>query len=181
MDYALPDSQHLDIDVGAFSRLFADVTNSYKFLFLLALFEILEKKHFQETQVELNALQGHMLSLAWYPHVYFKLSFGKQDKVSRALQKAGTDLIGSEIKDKDRTKLAAELAQISKSNPDIFGDLLRFVPFRLIRPFFSSELRGLPDEKINRRVAELSETYFFERKPLYKISSRPKLHSLVIC
>ncbi|MEI8092994.1 MAG: IS21 family transposase [Spirochaetales bacterium] len=49
--------------------------------------------------------------------------------------------------------------------------LLRFVPFRLIRPFFVAEVAGLPDAKVNRRIVELASAEFQARKPLYQFTN----------
>lgn len=170
-EYRLPESASLDI--LAFSRLFSDVTNSYKFLFTLALIHNLERHFYKTTRIALLDLQADMLLTAWYPHAYFKLSFGKLDKVSSVLTEVGKELVGKRINEKDRSKLYAELKSISERSPDVFGDLLRFVPFRLIRPFFAEEVKGMKDHSVNGKVAELSETYFASRKPLYKLSAKP--------
>ncbi len=49
-------------------------------------------------------------------------------------------------------------------------DLLKYVPYRLIRPFFSNQLRGVKDGIVNRKIEEYSNDLFEIEKPFYKIS-----------
>ena len=76
------------VDVGLFSGLFSNTTNSYKYLFFLSLLDALEKKYRLELpatqQVGLRELAVGMFVHAWYPRVYFRLSFGAQDQVANS-------------------------------------------------------------------------------------------------
>lgn len=74
----LPGSRALDI--GALSSLFSRRTNSYKFLFFLALLENLDQE-----PIPLRLLGREMLVLAWYPHTFFRLSFGTRDQMGQVL------------------------------------------------------------------------------------------------
>ncbi|WP_461099666.1 HNH endonuclease domain-containing protein [Telluribacter humicola] len=46
----------------------------------------------------------------------------------------------------------ASLAQLHTE----FRKLLNYVPYRFLRPFFEQEVRGVPDQYINRRIIELA-------------------------
>jgi hypothetical protein len=158
----LPDSA--EVNAATLSRLFDNVTNSYKFLFFLALLESMERSQFRsEEWYATDAIVLDMLVLAWYPHVYFRLSFGKQDKVALALDQSAVARNDESIKPWDKDTIRKLLA----SNRSPRAILSRYVPFRLIRTFFP-ETRGLKDTAVNGRVADLAEQYFVDRKPLYR-------------
>ncbi|MBS1955207.1 MAG: hypothetical protein JST89_13555 [Cyanobacteria bacterium SZAS-4] len=77
------------VNAPTLARIFDDVTNSYKFLFFLALLDNAERNHFDaRVSIALKEIVLDMLVQAWYPHVYFKLSFGKLDRIARELDKA---------------------------------------------------------------------------------------------
>lgn len=156
------------VSASTLARMFSDVTNSYKFLFLLAILDKLEQTAFAASSLNLDELVLEMLATAWYPHSYFRLSFGKQDKITTQLEDVTVQFgLREKIKAADRQALKELLGQrVSSKN-----DLKRYVPYRLIRPFFANETRGLNDTHVNPRVAELSAEYFVSRKPTYKISN----------
>ncbi len=164
----LPDSNTLDI--GALSRSFSNVTNSYKLLFFQGLLSCLKGTHFgYKLIIPINAIGIEMIALAWYPYIYFKLSFGLQDKTHRCLDKLRFHLSNPNIAGNAETQNQLHTA-IKEQWNIINGDsLLRFVPYRLLTPFFEDRLRGAPDPEKNKRISELSQQFFDERKPFYKI------------
>lgn len=159
----LPES--ISLDIGALSRILDDTTNSYKFLFFLALLELAaEEKFLPGTFIDLRALACRMLVLAWYPATLFKLSFGVQDKIADGL--ARLHLEDDPVRFSfDTTGRRNLIRAVSERLQD--DDLVRYVPFRLIRVFFAHELRGVKDSKIHQLVTELAREKFEERKPLY--------------
>lgn len=85
----LPNSDTLNISI--LSRLFKDKTNSYKYLFFLAILDILELLQFDCAHpISFREIAFEMLSNAWYPHIYFKLSFGKYSGIVRLLAHTAT-------------------------------------------------------------------------------------------
>ncbi|MBX9687273.1 MAG: hypothetical protein K2X27_11260 [Candidatus Obscuribacterales bacterium] len=175
--YELP-PESLDVSAETLARIFDDVTNSYKFLFFLALLENIERNHFDASiPIGLAEMILDMLTLAWYPHIYFRLSFGRLDKIALALDAAAPRqiLAAQPLKPWDRREIRKVIAANLKDN-----QLARFVPYRLIRPFFP-ETRGMAkDHEVNSRVAELAAAEFANRKPLYKFDARQErliLHS----
>ncbi|WP_460194379.1 HNH endonuclease domain-containing protein [Thermosynechococcus sp. FA-CM-4201] len=165
--YSLPSSESLDI--ATFSRLLDDTTNSYKFLFFISLLDILSSRLFEVTSpISLKDLAIEMLVNAWYPHSVFRLSFGLRDMVTEKLNSLNLtfDNLPLKIKNIESDKTVIREAIKSKN---IDERLTRYVPFRLIRPFFR-ELSGLKDQQVNREVKKLAERLFEERKPLYKFS-----------
>jgi HNH endonuclease len=155
------------VDVRVLSRLFDHVSTSYKFLFFLALLDACEKRLFvSPIEIPIDELLVDMLVLAWYPHVYFKLSFGWQDKVARELDSMPVSSFdGTKFApwDKDRVRARINLSPNARN-------LVQFVPYRLIRPFFPS-IKTTRDHLINGMVKEAAAEYFVQAKPLYKISA----------
>jgi len=171
--YSLPYAENLDI--YKLSQLFAKKATSYKLIFFYSILEILRRRFFDASEaISLQEINIEMLVHAWYPHSVFGLSFGYQDTITEKLDKLDIKLNKPLLKvtqnDKQMLreiiteKLAPENYQLSSEE-----DLRRYVPFRLIRPFFP-ELKGIADYKVNAKVAQMSRAEFNLRKPLYKFS-----------
>ena len=92
----------------------------------------MERNLFDYQPIHFRELVIEMLANAWYPHVFFKLSFGKQDQISLKLDRLNIQSGKEAITRKD--------VLISIINgydvDDVINSLMRYVPFRLIRPFF---------------------------------------------
>jgi hypothetical protein len=161
----LPTSENLDI--ATFSRLLDDTTNSYKFLFFLSILDILSSRFFKpSSSISLKDLAVEMLVNAWYPHSVFRLSFGLQDMVTEKLDSSGLHFDKSILNITEGNKNILREAIRSKN---IDERITRYVPFRLIRPFFK-ELKGLKDHQVNSQVKLAAEQFFETRKPLYRFS-----------
>lgn len=158
----LPLSNNLNI--STLSQLFDVTTNSYKYLFFNALLDILARNLFDySTKVYFRELVIEMLANAWYPHIFFKLSFGKQDQITNKLAQLNIESYTEKVTKKERL-----INLISQQNlDDISNSLMGYVPFRLIRPFFAQQLKGEKDYFINPKITELSITLFDRTKPIY--------------
>ena len=178
MSKYLPESSVLDISV--FSRMLKNTTNSYKYLFFLAILARLshiteQVKHLNNNnsvEIKLIDIATEMLLIAWFPHTYFKLSFGVQDQLVSILNKflfSQTDLEETSISKSSVNRLRINLYNWLSQNIGSLRLIVKYVPYRLLAPFFEKELRGLPDATKNDRIKKMSEDYFDERKPLYKI------------
>jgi hypothetical protein len=145
---------HLAID--KLNSCFDDKTNSYKFYWLTAILDELNCGHLRIAHTDL-ALR--MISQAWYPLDYYKLSFGKRDsfvKMSKIISSAMTV---------DQRPGAPSLFEQLSSHSDPFVtaalkkellELLRWVRYRFIRPFFSEQLKGLGDGYVNAVTRKLA-------------------------
>lgn len=63
--------------------------------------------------------------------------------------------------------------QVAEKLNGIKTDLVKYVPYRLLTPFFENELRGLLDGRKNKKIEELSNTckeYSPGYSPIYKIN-----------
>ncbi|UZD64562.1 HNH endonuclease domain-containing protein [Marinobacter sp. AN1] len=174
----LPDDPQLNI--SALSSIFSNTTNSYKLLFFLAIMEEIKTNLIQgenSQRLQLNNLSIRMLQFAWYPHRFFNLSFGIQDKIARSLDMLNFDIQGSAI---TNSKSFEELRTAIEEQFNRIGgkSLERYVPYRLLSPFFTKELKGLPDAKVNNKVIELSsQSFVTNAPPIYRFSDD---HSSII-
>jgi len=157
-----------EVDVSKLSRLFDKTTNSYKYLFFISLLDILKRQQFDALlPISLKKIIVEMLANAWYPHTYFKLSFGLQDKIADKLSSFDLNITEPILKFADVDKKLLRGAIKEQNIDDIVSFIGRYVPFRLIRPFFEQETARLPDGKVNQRIIDLANSEFRTRKPLY--------------
>lgn len=157
-----------NLNVSALSQIFQSTTNSYKPLFFLALLE--EIKTQKTSVLTLESITKKMLMIASYPCCYFNLGFGKQDQVLAHLTSIGiVDIDLSLLSHKTVTNIENIIDQ-NYSNSSAY-ELLKYVPFRLLSPFFTKELKGLSDGQKNAKTKELAQLNFHTTKPLYKIQT----------
>lgn len=146
------------LNISSLSRLFDNTTNSYKYLFFRALLNHLYCAKFDESIISLDTLIDEMLCDAWYPYIYYRLSFGSQDQIAIIIDRCDAHAIKHD-----------QLRNCFRNNRAITADLQRYVPYRLITVFFENELRGISDTQKNRKIFGLAETSFNTVKPLYKL------------
>lgn len=174
----LPQSE--EVSVSALSRLFQKKTNSYKYLFFISLLDILKRRQFDiYSPISFQEIIIEMLANAWYPHTYFKLSFGLQDKIANKLDLLNLESTDTQLifQDPDKKNLRRRISE--QSIDDIVSDLSRYVPFLLIRPFFEQELKSAKSGQKKRtnpgedeqRIINFSESQFDTDKPLYRFDA----------
>lgn len=156
------------VNVQTLSKIFDNTTNSYKYLFFLSLLDILRREKFKIlSTISLLEIIVEMLANAWYPHNYFKLSFGKLDKIADKLDSLNLVITEPILKFKDTDKKVLRTTINSQKLDDIVDEITRYVSYRLIRPFFAEETRGLKDYDVNPTLINLANTQFDIKKPLY--------------
>jgi hypothetical protein len=154
--FELPDQPSLPIHL--FNEIFKDTTNSYKFYWLWSILDELNES--QNLTLNCDKLALRMISLAWYPLYYYKLSFGKQDSFKKL-----SSLLNESIDIDHRSDLFTLLNHIEgrvedepitmvKSSITIL--LKRWVIYRFLRPFFSYELIGIKDQYVNSTIKALT-------------------------
>jgi HNH endonuclease len=158
---------HVDgLDIHALSRLFDNTTNSYKYIFLLSLLDVLSRRFFDVSKsVTFEELVIEMLANSWYPYSFFKLSFGLQDMIPSELESLNLEVDKAGLK-RDFTGKEYLRELIASKKPS--DHLVKFVPFRINTAFFRAELKNLPDYQVNRTVVRLANSNFETRKPLLK-------------
>lgn len=172
----LPNDNELPIEI--LTQSFNDTTNSYKFYWFLAILDELIDTN--SSFLNLDNLSIRMISEIWHPLDYFKLSFGKQDSFKNisnfVSQKIAIDnslnsediftQINNGLDDNDLSVLKLQVR-----------NLIKYVPYRFIRPFFANELRGEKDSNVNRKIIEFTIKEFDNRKPFYSFNENSiKLH-----
>ena len=166
----LPDTDRLPVRhlAGAFRR----TTNSYKFYWLTAILR--HVKESGDRLVALDDLLARMIAAVWYPVNYYRLSFGKLDRLGPLVAEAQS--VSSLAEDACRPSIRHAI----KQNESILAEvqsLDQYVPFRFLTPWFEDELRRMRDYKKNDRIEELAAASFDTGSPaLYRFPSDPPRH-----
>jgi len=131
--------------------VFADVTNSYKLVWFLAILSLLE--HGAGNDLAMTDILNEMVVVAWYPVSMFRLSLGHMDKLQSSIlaiqQKSGLTANAS----------LHEIRGFLGHSPAASGSLdylRRFVPTRFLAPWFAGELSGMRDWLKDARICELA-------------------------
>ncbi|MBE9086741.1 MULTISPECIES: HNH endonuclease domain-containing protein [unclassified Tolypothrix] len=171
MTQSLPLSDQVNVTVLA--QIFSDTTNSYKYLYFLSLLDILKRRNFDTlSSISFREIIVEMLANAWYPHNYFKLSFGKQDQIANKLDTLELEITEPILKFIDTDKKLLRNTINNQNIEDIISDINRYVSYRLIRPFFSQETRGIKDYDVNPSIINLANSQFDNKKPLYSFDAQ---------
>lgn len=161
------------LPVEKLNALFKHTTNSYKLYWFLAILEAVrplpQSQNDKKRTISVDSLVRRMLQFAWYPVCYFRLSLGKTDQLFSVISKHFLE----------RTDGDAEIIQRFQIDKIPYKDIRRFsryVPYRLLSPWFDEELRGLPESEFNAKVIELAESFYHKKKrqPLYKFDEGAK-------
>lgn len=157
------------LNIAALAGLFRHTTNSYKFVFFLALLELLKRHRFDvERPYTYAEITLEMLSLAWFPHTYFKLSFGALDQIGNkldALAVGGSD--AERLMAHNRRALRSVLASSDLRDT---ASLMDFVPYRLVRPFVEPKLTEVDrrSHRLNDIIRDVANKHFESLRPLYR-------------
>jgi hypothetical protein len=173
-----------DLPINALSKVFQKTTNSYKYFFFLALLDCLERNFKKEEHAKSTVISGHdllktYLLKAWYPAVFFRLNLGSNDQLqdwSEKIRIQNDDLI--------RSRPISTMRKISNhmrfdKNAEEIDKIFQYVPTRLIRPFFHpSDLAGIPDSEVDRRIRYLAAKKFTQKNPPpYRWKSDPEIET----
>ncbi|WP_315787386.1 HNH endonuclease domain-containing protein [Fischerella sp. JS2] len=166
MSQDLPKSNKVNVTI--LSQIFNNITNSYKYLYFLSILDIIKRRNFDTlSPISFREIIVEMLANAWYPHNYFKLSFGKQDQIANKLDILELEITEPILKFRDTDKKLLRTAINNQNLDDIVISINRYVSYRLIRPFFSQETRGLKDYDVNSTIINLANNQFDTKKSLY--------------
>lgn len=167
----LPEADSLNI--RALTGLFRHTTNSYKYLFFIALLDILKREQFKaDRPYSYTEITIEMLTIAWFAHTFFKLSFGAQDTIAQKLDALKLELPAStNLFARDRLALRTAL-----QNSDLkeAGRLMDFVPYRLLIPFLEPQLKDVDKGAwlvFERAMPKITNTHFATARPLYRFNS----------
>jgi len=175
MNNHFPDDRNLNI--SAFSRILDNTTNSYKYLFFLSLIRKIKeigKTDVVVSEIKLIDIAAEMLLVAWFPHRYFRLSLGVQDQCAEILDKfiesQNKIFENGPITNATLDQLRMGLFEWLLENTSHLKALLKYVPFRLLTPFYEHELKGVPDSQKNTKIKLLTNDDM-EHVSLYKFTS----------
>lgn len=153
---ALPTSESLAIN--HLSSCFNSTTNAYKYYWFWAILDHLNDS--DNPIIDLEELSLRMISLAWYPLDFYKLSFGKSDSFKRI-----ASLISEKININNTPQSKSLYHQINENDDEELKSeikkevnhiLKRWVTYRFLRPFFLNELKGIADSHVNAQLIKLS-------------------------
>lgn len=169
----LPPSNRLPVD--RLAACFNKVTTSYKFYWFMSILDHIQRE--QTPVIPIRDLLVRMVASVWYPTNYFRLSFGKQDRLGQ-IALALKEQSGLEIDAKKQTVIEEALILLTGDSAlaaEIMS-LNRFVPYRFVRPFFGEQLRGKLDHKIKGLIVDLTEEAFTNEAhlPLYRFIATPQ-------
>ena len=136
--------------------VFENTRNSYKFFWWLSIIELIVERN--QVEIDFNDIVIKMITKMWYPINYFKLSFGKQDKIVDYVNELKNEFrLDDNISEK---KLETFLRAKSTHNTiiSISRKLTNYVPHRFLRPWFSAETRGVEDQLVNGIILKLQES-----------------------
>lgn len=164
----LPSANH--VEPAVLARIFRATTNSYKYLFFQAILrQAGELGTLSPPRLAVRALISSALDIAWYPLTYCHLNFGAQDQFAQVIQDL---MLGDEhvwpraagaASAQDRHAIATRLSDAQVRS------LARWVPYRLLTPWFEAQLRGCRDSAKNARIEQLSQAEFAVARPLYRL------------
>lgn len=168
----LPTDSRLAIDKLA--SVFNDTTNSYKYYWFLAFLEGIKEGKNQTMEIENLVIK--MITMAWFPINYYRLSLGKQDQLANKIKDLKSLYnFPQDIKKKD---LEAQLLarRQDKEMQDILKMISKYVPFRFIRPFFAEATKGLIDNEVNAQVGKFAKdtAHELEKASFYYFSDNMK-------
>jgi 5-methylcytosine-specific restriction endonuclease McrA len=133
------------LDTRALAGLLKETQNSYKHLLFGFLLRELPRRDSRDLVFMANELQEGMLNIAKFPAIKCHLSLGLRDQAISILN-------GRQI------------------TSHVEMEILRWVPYRLLRPYFRDELKNRPEQTINQAIFQLAEQRFTGFKPpLYRL------------
>lgn len=166
--------QATSLNVGALSAIFHKTTTSYKLLFFIGLLQLVENRMRRleaGRTFTLNEITESLLGFGWYPHRFFKLSFGAQDQIGNVLDRLAFDLAERSVTS-PQAHQALRHAIANQFDHIGAAALKRYVPQRLLTPFFAKSLHGLSDHQKDKKIRELADaTFTSDNPPLYRLDN----------
>ena len=160
---------HQNLEIQKLSTVFNNTATSYKFYWFYSLLKMV--KH-DKSEVELTDLYVQMVVNVWYPNHYFKINFGVQDRLRNLANEAlKLEIIDLKI-DSEEKEVFKKLSNfvVEKPKHSFTKNLLKlshYVPFRFIRPWLDSEVKGLQNGKLNKEIQRLATVGTSHKLPYY--------------
>ncbi|MBO5658472.1 MAG: hypothetical protein J6S08_03445 [Duodenibacillus sp.] len=131
------------------ARVFQNTVAPYKFLWLLSLLELVVREG--RTVMHVDELTARMVAKAWYPKMFFRLSYGRCEAITRCIEALGSH--HGWTHDTSEKRIVDTLLGDSRSSVhQVTFKLLRDeVPYRFLTPWIR--------ESDNARMQRRSETF----------------------
>lgn len=156
----LPTPSNDPLSINLLAACLNDTSATYKFYWFISLLEEIEKENFLIKKLDLFA---GMIANSWYTINYFKLSFGKQDRLERAVEQ----ILVNEKLHIDEKKHEIKNALKNTKHIDTIRTLRYFdgeVPHRFLSPWFKK------DKGNKQEIYTLSQS--FENGCLYAVNEQ---------
>jgi hypothetical protein len=137
-------------------RVFQSTQNSYKFYWWYSILHLIKEKKVKTLNFDEIAIQ--MIVLSWYPVNFYKLSLGKQDQISNHIRELKNNF--NDLNDGIKEEDLFSFLHLNKENEkvrDILNKLVRYVPFRFIRPWYQETI-GIKDEIVHQQILLLQNS-----------------------
>lgn len=133
------------------------LTTSYKLFWFSGIFnEIIQGKQI----INYKQIANRMIASAWYPLIEYKLNFGAVDQlyyiVTFVYNKYYKNVNIENCTTEDELLKFLESINDKEVEDKIIKYIYRYVPTRLLSPFFSKELYGIKDYDKDKIIEELS-------------------------
>lgn len=155
---------------GELTRVFRNVTNSYKYIFFKSILDALNLTGVLsevKNPIPLKELYYLFIVNSWYPVVTFKLSFGKQDQIPKMIYALRELNLPEFLEfDLDYYQFMSVLHKIQEREEiqKIFSILDRYVKYRFLTAWMDDRLRGLKDHHKNGKIEEITNEDFTKPK-----------------
>ena len=170
-DFSLPDSSSLSISRFQTVLDLKNLTMSYKPFWLWAIINLTnegkyKKDYNSDYYFDTKDIVKKMLVLAWVPVVSYRLNLGHKDQIGEIINTVSS--LNPELKTNwDYYKIEAEVEKYLEENKSVYTNLLRFVPFRFLSPFYKNDLKGVNEKQKNNMLKEIAnrkpEIYSFRK------------------
>ena len=140
----------MDLNLTALQQLFKSSNTSYKYLYFYALIKIVKKKNYIKT-INYKDIIREMLIIAWLPSFQFNLKFREQDQIKDFLKDLASYSDEAIKINKPTNKIIEkiyksidDILEISENKIFLENKLLKYVPVRLLRPFYK-KFKKMPE------------------------------------
>ena len=157
--------EDLELDINAFENILTmnRMTNSYKLYWFAAIFEEIKKGN---RVLNFRDIVLGMIAKSWHTIVRYKLNLGSQDKLANIVNQIHKqyDIENNMTVQELRYFLDNDLKDDSVE--DRIKDLYKYVPYRLLSPFYP-QIVGMKDYKKNDLIEQLSQK---DERAIYRIA-----------
>jgi hypothetical protein len=165
----LPESTHR-LPVDKLAQVFNNTAASYKFYWFYSILR--DIRLHDRREIPVSDILARMISSSWFTINFYRISFGKNDSLHRIVSeiKGQTDL---HLKSTEHQVYQTILKAIQTGDRRIVEEvkILSYnVPYRFLTPFFGDALKGLRDQKKNRKIVEEAAVHYHNDNdfPVYR-------------